>query len=254
MPLYAVQTMEPELLDAMPAFKRRLEWFIDNRSDLTGNLACMRTRGNQERRLFSIADRNQLERILEVMLDEDEFFSPYGIRALSAYHRKHPYMLELEGQTHSVMYEPGESSTGLFGGNSNWRGPIWFPVNYLLIQALRRFHQYYGESLTVECPTGSGRVLNLGEVADEISRRLISTFQKDGRGRRPVLGDNEKFQSDPHWRDYIPFHEYFNGDSGAGVGASHQTGWTALVTKMIDELFMKQNRVGRITAATAKAS
>jgi Glycosyl hydrolase family 63 C-terminal domain len=252
MPLYAVQTMEPELLDAMPAFKRRLEWFIDHRSDLTGNLACMRTTGHQERRLFSIADRSQLQRILEVMLDEDEFFSPYGIRALSAYHRKQPYMLELEGQTHSVNYEPGESSTGLFGGNSNWRGPIWFPVNYLLIESLRRFHQYYGESFRVECPTGSGQLMNLDEVADEISRRLVSTFQRNGR--RPVLGTNEKFQSDPHWRDYVPFHEYFHGDTGAGVGASHQTGWTALVAKMIDELFMKQKPAGRITAAAARAS
>jgi mannosylglycerate hydrolase MGH1-like protein len=254
MPLYAVQTMEPELLAAMPAFKRRLEWFIDNRPDLTGNLACMRTQGNQERRLLSIADRNQLQRILEVMLDESEFFSPYGIRALSAHHREHPYVLELEGQTHSVNYEPAESSTGLFGGNSNWRGPIWFPVNYLLIHALRRFHQYYGESFQVECPTGSGIMLNLGEIADEISRRLVGTFQRDSQGRRPVLGANDTFQSDPHWRDYIPFHEYFHGDTGAGVGASHQTGWTALVTKMIDELFMKQKQSIRIPIAAAKAS
>jgi hypothetical protein len=253
MPIYAVQTMEPELLDAIPSFKRRLEWFIDNRSDLTGNLACMRTRGDAERRLFSIADRNQLQRILEVMLDEDEFFSPYGIRALSAYHREHPYVLELEGQTHSVNYEPGESTTGLFGGNSNWRGPIWFPVNYLLIESLRRFHQYYGESFRVECPTGSGQLMNLDEVADEISRRLVSTFQRKN-GQRPVLGTNHKFQSDPFWRDYVPFHEYFHGDTGAGVGASHQTGWTALVAKMIDELFMKQKQVGRITAAVARAS
>ena len=253
MPLYAVQTMEPELLDAMPAFKRRLEWFIDNRSDLTGNLACMRTAGNQERRLFSIADRNQLQRILKVMLDENEFLSPYGIRALSAYHRNNPFVLEFEGQTHSVNYEPGESSTALFGGNSNWRGPIWLPVNYLLIESLRRFHQYYGESFRVECPTGSGHLMNLNEVADEISRRLVSTFQRKD-GHRPVLGSNEKFQSDPHWQDHVPFHEYFHGDTGAGVGASHQTGWTALVAKMIDELFMEQKQAGRITAAAAKAS
>jgi hypothetical protein len=238
----------------MPSFKRRLEWFIDNRPDLTGNLACMRTRGNQERRLLSIADRNQLQRILEVMLDENEFFSPYGIRALSAHHREHPYVLELEGQTHSVSYEPAESSTGLFGGNSNWRGPIWFPVNYLLVHALRRFHQYYGESFRVECPTGSGVFLNLDEVADEISRRLVATFQRDSEGRRPVLGGNSTFQSDPHWRDYVPFHEYFHGDTGAGVGASHQTGWTALVAKMVDELFMEQKAASRIPTAAAKAS
>jgi hypothetical protein len=254
MPLYAVQTMSPELLDAMPAFKRRLEWFIENRSDLISNLACMRTEGHKEQRLFSVATRPQLERILEVMLDENEFFSPHGIRALSAYHRDHPYMLELNGQSHSVQYEPGESSTGLFGGNSNWRGPIWFPVNYLLIQALRRFHAYYGDSMHVECPTGSGRLMNLDEVADEISRRLLSTFQRDKSGRRPVFGNQTMFQSDPHWNGYVPFHEYFHGDTGAGVGANHQTGWTGLVAKMIDELFMKQKSVPGITATAAKAS
>ncbi|MGC2694643.1 MAG: glucosidase [Candidatus Angelobacter sp.] len=249
MPLYAVQSMSPELLDAMPAFKRRLEWFIANRSDLTRYLACMQTQGHKKRRLFSVATRSQLHRILEVMLDEREFFSPYGIRALSAYHREHPYMLELDGQSHSVHYEPAESRTGLFGGNSNWRGPIWFPVNYLLIQALRRFHEYYGESFRIECPTGSGRLMNLNEVADEISRRLVSTFQRDSRGHRPVLGQNEKFQSDPYWRDYVPFYEYFHGDTGAGIGASHQTGWTGLVAKMIDELFMKQKQAAGTTSS-----
>jgi hypothetical protein len=249
MPLYAVLTMNPELLNAMPAFKRRLEWFIENRSDLTGNMACMHTQGKQERRLFSVANRPQLERILEVMLDENEFLSQHGIRALSAYHRDHPYTLELDGQQHTVDYEPAESTTGLFGGNSNWRGPIWFPVNYLLIQALRRFHEYYGSSVRVECPTGSGTLMDLNEIADEISRRLISTFQRDDHGRRPVFGKNEKFQSDPHWRDYIPFYEYFHADTGAGVGASHQTGWTGLVVKMIDEIFNQQ--AAKITAAPA---
>jgi hypothetical protein len=252
MPLYAVQTMSPELLDAMPAFKRRLEWFITNRSDLIGNMACMRTRGKKQRRLFSVATRPQLERILKVMLDENEFLSAHGIRALSAYHREHPYMLELDGQSHVVNYEPAESSAGLFGGNSNWRGPIWFPVNYLMIQALRRFHEYYGESFKVECPAGSGKLMDLNEVANEISRRLISTFQRDGNGNRPAFGKNEKFQSDPHWRDYIPFYEYFHGDSGAGVGASHQTGWTGLVAKMIDEIFMKQAQPSGMTRTTAQ--
>jgi len=253
MPLYAVQTMEPELLDAMPAFKRRLCWFIENRSDLTGNLASMCTFGHKERRLFSVADRDQLERILEVMLDENEFLSPHGLRALSARHRDHPYMLQFEGHAHSVSYEPGESGTELFGGNSNWRGPIWFPVNYLAIQALRRFHEYYGDSFRMECPTGSGQMMNLDEIAGEISRRLISTFQRDSKNRRPVFGDNEKFQSDPHWRDYVPFHEYFHGDTGAGLGASHQTGWTGLVAKMIHEVSMKQKSRRGIKAA-AEAS
>ncbi len=252
MPLYAVQTMEPEMLDAMPSFKRRLEWFIENRRDLTGNLACMYTTGMKERRLFSIADRKQLEQILQVMLDENEFFSPYGLRALSARHGTDPYVLELQGQTHSVGYEPGESSTAIFGGNSNWRGPIWFPVNYLLIRALRRFHEYFGDTFHAECPTGSGRRMNLDEIADEISRRLISTFQRDAQGRRPVFGANEIFQTDPHWRDLVPFNEYFHGDTGAGVGASHQTGWTALVAKMVDEVWRKQEAKGGSRRSTVR--
>ena len=241
-PLYAVQTLEPELLEQMPAFKRRLEWFLANRPDLLGNMACMKTEGTRERRQFSIAGREQLERMLEVMLDENEFFSPYGIRALSRYHRAHPYMLKLDGINNSVAYEPAESHTTLFGGNSNWRGPIWMPVNYLLVHALRRFHHYYGNSFQVECPTGSGRLMNLAEVADEITRRLVRLFQRDRNGRRPVYGSDEKLQSDPHWRDLILFYEYFNGDTGAGLGASHQTGWTALVAKMIEELNSKSSR------------
>jgi glycogen debranching enzyme len=240
-PLYAVQTMEPEVLDRMPAFRRRLHWFIDNRPDLTENLACMRTQGAKERRLFSIATRPQLQRILETMLDEREFLSAYGIRALSRHHKDHPYSLEVGGMVHSVSYEPGESTTGLFGGNSNWRGPIWMPVNYLLTQALRRFCQYYGESMQVECPTGSGELMNLDQVADQITDRLVNIFRRDENGRRPVFGDNEKFQTDPNWRDYIPFHEYFHGDSGHGVGASHQTGWTALVASMICELAQQRS-------------
>ena len=240
-PLYAVQTMEPEMLERMPAFRRRLHWFIDNRPDLTENLACMHTVGSRERRLFSIATRPQLKRILETMLDEHEFLSPYGIRALSRHHKDHPYSLEAAGMVHSVSYEPGESTTGLFGGNSNWRGPIWMPVNYLLTQALRRFCQYYNDSLQVECPTGSGQLMNLDQVADQITDRLVNIFRRDKDGRRPVFGDNEKFQTDPNFRDYIPFHEYFHGDSGRGVGASHQTGWTALVASMICELAQQKS-------------
>ncbi len=235
-PLYAVQTLEPDLLDRMPSFKRRLDWFIANRPDLTENMACMRTEGLRERRLLSITDRDQLERILKVMLDESEFLSSYGIRALSRRHRDQPYTLEIDGTEHSVQYEPAESSTGLFGGNSNWRGPIWMPVNYLLIQALRRSHEYYGTDLKVECPTGSAQFLTLEEAANEVSRRLISIFQRDANGHRPVLAGNELFEIDPHWCDLIPFHEYFHGDTGAGVGASHQTGWTALVANLISDL------------------
>ena len=241
-PLFAVQTMEPELLEAMPSFNRRLEWFIENRKDLMEHMACMRTEGHKARRLFSIANREQLTRILQLMLDENEFFSPHGVRALSRFHRENPYELQFDGVKHVVDYEPAESSTGLFGGNSNWRGPVWVPVNYLLVHSLRRFHDYYGESLKVECPAGSGRMMTLDQVADELSRRLVSTFERDEQGRRPVFGDREKFQNDPHWRDYIPFHEYFHGDTGAGVGASHQTGWTALAASMICELHVNQRQ------------
>ena len=187
------------------------------------------------------------------MLDEREFLSQYGIRALSQYHRDHPYELTLDGMTHSVAYEPGESTTGLFGGNSNWRGPIWMPVNYHLTQALRRFHTYFGDGFKVECPVGSGRMCNLSEVADEITQRLVNIFRRDENGRRPVLGDNVKFQTDPHWRDYVPFHEYFHGDTGRGVGASHQTGWTALVVSMISELAEDANEQQELTAAAIAA-
>ena len=234
-PLFAVETLEPELLDCLPDFKRRMEWFIENRPDLTGNVACMRTPGNGERRLLSIVSQDQLRSVLRFMLDENEFLSPYGIRAISRYHKDHPYTLQVNGTQHRVDYEPAESSTGLFGGNSNWRGPIWFPLNYLLIESLQKFHYYLGESFKVECPVGSGQMLTLWEVAGEISKRLSRIFLKDAADRRPVFGAAEKFQTDPAWRDLIPFHEYFHGDNGAGVGASHQTGWTGLVAKLLQQ-------------------
>jgi hypothetical protein len=234
-PLFAVETLEPELLDRLPGFKRRLEWFIDNRPDLTQHVASMRAPGRGERRLLSIADRDQLERILKVMLDEREFLADNGIRSLSRYHRDHPYVLHLDGIEHRVDYEPAESTTPLFGGNSNWRGPIWFPLNFLLIEALQRFHFYYGSSFTVECPTGSGHHMSLDEVAAELSRRLTRIFLRDESGRRPVYAGNDTFQFDPHWKDLISFHEYFNGDTGEGLGASHQTGWTALVAKLLQQ-------------------
>jgi hypothetical protein len=234
-PLFAVETLEPELLEQLPGFKRRLEWFIDNRPDLIGNVACMRTPGMGERRLLSIATQDQLRQILKYMLDEREFLSPYGIRALSQVHRDHPYHLSVSGTDHRVDYEPAESSTGLFGGNSNWRGPIWFPVNFLLIESLQKFHYYLGDSFKVECPTGSGKMMTLWEVAGEISGRLMRIFLRDAEQRRAVFGGTGKFQNDPHWRDLIPFHEYFHGDNGAGIGASHQTGWTGLVAKLIQQ-------------------
>ncbi|HYP27344.1 MAG TPA: glucosidase [Blastocatellia bacterium] len=234
-PLFAVDTLEPEQLDRMPGFKRRLEWFIDNRSDLTRNVACMRSPGRGERRLLSIVDPEQLRRVLKIMLDENEFLSPYGIRSISRMHKDRPYRLGVDGKEYRVDYEPAESSTGLFGGNSNWRGPIWFPINYLIIESLQKFHHYLGDEFRVECPEGSGRMMNLWEISGEISRRLTRIFLRDSEGRRPVFGGAEKFQTDPNWRDYVPFHEYFHGDNGAGIGASHQTGWTALVAKLIQQ-------------------
>jgi hypothetical protein len=234
-PLFAVETLEPDLLNRLPGFKRRLEWFIENRPDLIGNMACMGRQGDDERRLLSIANPLQLRRILKIMLDESEFLSPHGIRSLSQYHREHPYTLNINGTEHRVDYEPGESSSGLFGGNSNWRGPVWVPLNYLLIESLQKFHHYLGDGFKVEFPTGSGKMMTLWEVAAELSHRLTAIFLRDGQSRRPAFGKNEKLQSDQHWRDLVLFHEYFDGDSGVGLGASHQTGWTGLVTKMLQQ-------------------
>jgi hypothetical protein len=234
-PLFAVETLEPELLSRLPGFKRRLEWFIKNRPDLTKNIACMSTPGRGARRLLSIVDQEKLRRILKVMLDENEFLSPYGIRALSRFHRDHPYTLMVDGTEYRVDYEPAESTTEVFGGNSNWRGPVWFPLNFLLIESLQKFHHYLGSDFKVEYPTGSGRLLDLWEVAAELSRRLSSLFLRDEHGRRPVYGNLEKFQNDPYWNDLVLFYEYFNGDNGEGIGAGHQTGWTGLVTKLLQQ-------------------
>jgi hypothetical protein len=254
-PLFAVETLEPEVLDRLPDFKRRLEWFIDNRPDLTENFACMRSEGMGERRLLSIANENQLRRILTYMLDEREFLSPYGIRALSQFHRENPYILHVNGTEHRVDYQPGESLTGLFGGNSNWRGPIWFPVNFLLVESLQKFHHYLGNDFKVEFPTGSGNMKTLWDVAAELSRRMTNIFVRDEKGQRPVFGNVEKFQTDPHWRDLVLFHEYFHGDSGSGVGASHQTGWTGVVTKLMQQSGeFRERKKSEGEAATVPAS
>ncbi len=234
-PLFAVETLEPEIVDRLPGFKRRMQWFIDNRPEFRDHVVMSEKPGAGIRRLLSIVDRNQLPRVLRFMLDESEFLSPHGIRALSRFHRDHPYVLSVGGIQHRVDYEPAESSTGLFGGNSNWRGPVWFPVNYLLIESLQKFHYFFGDSLKIACPTGSDRVMTLWEVAGELSRRLTRIFLRGADGRRPVYGGTEKFQRDPHWSDLIPFHEYFHGDNGAGIGASHQTGWTGLVAKLLQQ-------------------
>lgn len=234
-PLFAVMAMEAETLEQVPDFRTRMEWFIEHRPELTRNLARMDAPGRAGRRLFSLVNPERLRRILTRMLDESEFLSDYGIRALSRYHREHPYSLQLNDQLHTICYEPAESGSDMFGGNSNWRGPIWFPLNYLLIESLQRFDSYYGESFQVEFPTGSGRYMNLLEVSQELSRRLVSIFLPNQEGLRPVYGGTEKLQKDPHWNQYILFHEYFHGDNGAGLGASHQTGWTALVAKLIQQ-------------------
>jgi hypothetical protein len=234
-PLFAVETLEPEMLEHLPGFRRRMEWFIQNRPDLTGNVASMETPGRKERRLLSVVNQKRLRRILEKMLDEREFLSPYGIRALSRFHLENPYTLKIDGQEHRVSYEPGDSTTELFGGNSNWRGPVWFPVNYLIIESLQKFHHYLGDDFKVECPTGSGQMMTLWEVAAELSRRLSHLFLRDANGRRPIHGGIEKFQTDPHWRDLLLFYEYFHGDNGAGMGANHQTGWTGLVAKLLQQ-------------------
>jgi hypothetical protein len=250
-PLFAVETLEPELLERMPGFKRRLEWFIDNRRDLTGNLACMRTPGRGERRLLSIVNRQQLPRILRYMLDESEFLSPHGVRALSRFHREHPYELPVNNAVHRVDYEPAESTTGIFGGNSNWRGPVWFPLNFLLIESLQKFHHYLGDDFRVEYPTGSGKSLTLWEIAAELSRRLTTLFLRDPSGRRAAHGNSELWRNDPHWRDLVLFYEYFNGDDGTGLGASHQTGWTGLVTKLLQQSGERQRRPRAADAVTA---
>ncbi|MUG93864.1 glucosidase [Scytonema sp. UIC 10036] len=234
-PLFAIETIEPETLKALPAFKQRLEWFIENRPDLRRNVACMETQGIGARRLLAIVSRDKLRNILQKMLDESEFFSPYGIRAVSKFHAEHPYIFDVNGSQFRVDYEPAESSIGLFGGNSNWRGPIWFPVNFLLVESLQKFHYYLGDDFKVECPTGSGQMMTLWEVAAELSQRLMQIFLRNSSDQRPVYGGTEKFQTDPHWRDLILFYEYFHGDNGAGIGASHQTGWTGLVAKLIQQ-------------------
>src|SRR5712664_3476548 len=234
-PLFAVESFEAGRIARFPAFARRLEWFIDNRPDIGAGVACMRTPGVNGRRLFSIASPERLRRVLQWMLDESEFLSPYGVRSVSQKHRSDPYTLQMSGMSYQVKYEPSESTTGQFVGNSNWRGPIWFPVNYLLIESLQKFHHYLGDTFKVELPSGSGQYATLAEVATELSRRLTRIFLRDPSGRRPVCGTHPKLQNDPNFSDLVLFYEYFDGDDGSGVGASHQTGWTALVAKLIQQ-------------------
>ncbi len=234
-PLLAVTTISKEELEKFPGFSKRLHWFLDHRQDLCGKIASLRNEGREGRRLLSIVDGENLRRILARVLDEKEFLSPFGIRSLSKYHQDHPFAIKLDGEMHEVRYEPAESASRLFGGNSNWRGPVWFPLNMLIIESLQKFHYYYGDEYKVECPTGSGNMMTLWEVASEIARRQMRMFLKDSQGFRPIYGKNALFQRDPHWKDHLLFYEYFHGDNGAGIGASHQTGWTALVAKLIKQ-------------------
>jgi hypothetical protein len=235
-PLFAVATLDESVFKRFPAFERRLRWFVENRPDYAEHLAVgLDDRGTADRRMLALVDKDRLGRVLKRLLDEKEFLSPHGVRSLSAAHRDQPYDALIGGVRHRVSYEPGESTSGLFGGNSNWRGPIWFPVNYLLIESLQKFYHYYGDEFVVECPTGSGKTMNLWEVASELSRRLSSLYVIGPDGTRPAHGPDERLQRDPHFRDHITFYEYFNGDDGSGLGASHQTGWTALVAKLLDQ-------------------
>jgi len=234
-PLFAVETLELSDMLKLPDFSRRVAWFIAHRPDIARDVTCDGVGGVCARRVLSIVKPDQLRRILKRMLSEREFLSPYGIRALSRYHEDHPYVLRLNDTEYIVDYEPAESTTGLFGGNSNWRGPVWMPVNFLMIESLQKFHHYLGNEFTVEFPTGSGRTLTLWEVSQELSRRLICLFEKDRQGRRPIYSNCKEFQANPKWSDLLLFFEYFNPETGTGLGASHQTGWTALIAKLIQQ-------------------
>jgi hypothetical protein len=232
-PLFAVETLDPDLLEEVPEFKGRLEWYLNYRPDLARLVSRWQEPGHGERRLLSLLRGHRMKCLLKRMLDETEFLSDYGVRAVSRRHKDQPYCFAWDGQSFSVPYQAAESTSGLFGGNSNWRGPIWMPMNFLLIESLQKFHHYYGDDFKVECPTGSGKFLTINEVADELARRLTRIFLRDQQGRRPVFRQHPKMQNDPHFRDCVLFYEYFDGDNGRGVGASHQTGWTGLVAKLL---------------------
>jgi hypothetical protein len=235
-PLFAVELIDEERMKRLPGFAKRTQWFLKNRPDLARQISYLDQQGGCGRYLLAIPSRERLERMLRYVFDEAEFLSPHGIRSLSRVYLDHPFVLRSTEGEWQVKYTPGESDSGLFGGNSNWRGPVWFPVNYLLIEALERYHLFYGDSLKMEFPTGSGHRLNLAEIAQELSRRLVGLFLPNEGGRRPALGMESRFVCDPHWQELLWFHEYFHGETGQGLGANHQTGWTALVTRMIENI------------------
>jgi len=235
MPLLAVETIQWQLIEALPGFKARLEWYLVHRPDLASLVSRWQEPGMRERRLVALTRGHRMKCLLRRMLDPEEFLSDYGVRSLSKFHKEHPYVLTVRGEEKIVSYEPGESQTGIFGGNSNWRGPVWFPINYLLIESLQQFHHYYGDDFKVECPTGSGRFLHLSEVANELSNRLIKLWLRDEKGERAFEGPSGNPLNGAQDRNRFLFHEYFHGDTGAGLGASHQTGWTGLVAKLIQQ-------------------
>jgi hypothetical protein len=234
-PLFAAESLDDELLHQLPIFRDRLAWFFANRPELARTIST-ELDADHHRRLLAIPSRARLTRVLRVMLDEQEFLSPYGVRSMSRFHHDNPYRLPLEGRTYEVHYAPAESDVGLFGGNSNWRGPIWFPMNYLIVEALKRYHHFYGDSFRIECPTGSGVMMTLEQVAAELERRLVQLFLPDARGARPCHGGDPRYAEDPAFRDLVLFFEYFHGDNGRGLGASHQTGWTALAANVIERV------------------
>jgi hypothetical protein len=232
-PLFAVETLEPDLLRKLPEFSARMEWCLKHRPDLACLVSRWHEAGQGDRRLLSLLRGSRMKKLLRRMLDESEFLSEFGVRALSRHHREYPYSFRWDGQVTTVQYQPAESQSEVFGGNSNWRGPIWFPLNFLLIESLQKFHHYYGDDFKIECPANSGCFLTINEVALELRRRLTRLFLVGEGGIRPVFGNNRRLQHDPHFRDYPLFHEYFHGDTGCGLGASHQTGWTGLVAKLL---------------------
>ncbi len=232
-PLFAVEVLEPDLVAQMPEFEKRMNWFLDNQPELASLVSRWNEPGVGERRLLSLLRGSRMKKLLKRMLDENEFLSPYGIRSLSKYYKDNPYSFFLDDEHFTVHYSPAESETGMFGGNSNWRGPIWFPVNFLIIESLQRFHHYYGDDFRIECPSGTGNFTSLRKVSEELTRRLVAIFLPDGNERRPAFGEETKFNNDPYFKEFILFHEYFDGDTGKGLGASHQTGWTGLIAKLI---------------------
>jgi hypothetical protein len=252
-PLFAVEVLDDDLFEKVPEFTKRLRWFLNNRPDLAKMVSRWQDKKEGETHLLSLLRGHRMKKLLERMLDENEFLSDYGVRSLSKVYEKDPFRFNLDGKIFTVAYNPGEDVTGIFGGNSNWRGPIWMPMNYLIIESLQRFHHYYGDDFKIECPKGSGEYLSLNDVADFLTRRLSKIFLRDEDGNRPFNGDYPKLQQDPNFSNYILFYEYFHGDNGRGAGASHQTGWTGLIAKLLQPRNEAESKV-QLEEATIEES